>query len=31
MMGSFLLQALSRSAHCIVEMVEQFLHPREAL
>ena len=31
MTGSFVLQALSRPAHCIVEMVEQFSHPREAL
>ena len=31
MTGSFVLQALSRPAHCFVEMVEQFSHPREAL
>ncbi len=31
MTGSFVLQALSRPAHCIVEMIEQFSHPREAL
>ena len=30
-MGSFLLQALSRPAHYVVEVVEQFSHPREAL
>ena len=31
MTGSFVLQALSRPAHCFLEMVEQFSHPREAL
>ena len=31
MTGSFVLQALSRPAHCFVEMVEQFSHLREAL
>lgn len=31
MTDSFVLQALSRPAHCFVEMVEQFSHPREAL
>ena len=31
MTGSFVLQALSRPAHCFVEMVEQSSNPREAL
>ena len=31
MTGSFVRQALSRSAQCIVETVEQFSHPCEAL